>query len=134
MSEATTKLSCINCSGEGEFTDEHRVTGRPDGWGTALIVTNAGIVTNSLLCDLCLTAIKNALADRRVDDSKSVPDVEPEEEKAPEPKQSSRAKRRAAAPEKAVEEKAADAAPISEVAPEDTLPVSEDAPEEESAK
>jgi hypothetical protein len=69
--------SCGNCWGEAEIPEEHRkTTGRPEGWATALITTNKGIVTNSLICDLCLTAIKNALADRRVKDEEAVLDAQ----------------------------------------------------------
>lgn len=59
---------CVNCDAVGHVSEENRTPelGRPNGWCTAVILTNAGILTNSLLCDDCLSAVKKSLVDRRL--------------------------------------------------------------------
>jgi hypothetical protein len=61
-------LACENCWDEAE--NDMRL-GRDDtipaGWGFMLITRNEGIASNSLLCDLCLQAIRTAMGDRRIE-------------------------------------------------------------------
>lgn len=62
-----TKAVCGNCWGEAQIDPAFQSApdGRPAGWGTNRVTSNAGILTDSVLCDGCLSAVKQALKERR---------------------------------------------------------------------